>query len=121
MFDRRTKLAVLTGWLAPLALAGCSSNADHMSSAFVDPARYALYDCSQLAAEYRTVVERERELAELMARARQGAAGAMVAELAYGSDYMTTHGRRQGIEAKARQDNCDLARPPRPPGRALPR
>lgn len=100
----------------PLALAGCSTNADQFGSAFVDPARYTLYDCQQLAAEYATVVERETELRGLMDRARQGAAGSLVAEAAYGTDYLTYHGRRQAIEEAARRDNCNLAAPGRRTG-----
>lgn len=103
-----------------LALAGCASNADQIGPAFVDPARYTLYNCDQLATEYKTLVTRENELRELMDRAKQGAGGAVVAEVAYGSDYVTVHGRRQSVEERARQDNCDLSRPPRPAGRGVP-
>lgn len=102
--------------LIGLPLAGCSTNADQFSSSFVDPARYTLYNCQQLAAEYVTVVEKENELRGLMDRARQGAAGNVVAEAAYGGDYLTYHGRRQAIEEAARRDNCNLTSPPRRPG-----
>ncbi len=99
-----------------LALAGCSTNADQLGSSFVDPARYALYNCQQLSTEYVSVVEKETELRGLMDRARQGVAGSMVAEAAYGGDYLTYHGRRMGIEEAARRDNCNLTAPPRRPG-----
>lgn len=108
-------------YLALLALAGCSSTADQTSSAFVDPARYALYDCNQLATEYRTVVERENELRGLMDKARQGVAGPLMAEVGYSADYLTTHGRRQGIEEAARRDNCNLSQPPAKRGGPPPR
>lgn len=104
----------------PLALAGCSTNADQFGSGFVDPARYTLYNCEQLGAEYVIVVEKETELRGLMDRAREGVAGNVVAEAAYGGDYLTYHGRRQAIEEAARRDNCNLSSPPRRPGGARP-
>jgi len=64
------QVIVLCGAL--IALAGCSSTAEQTSQAFVDPARYALYDCNQLITEYRSVMTRENELNELMAKARTG-------------------------------------------------
>jgi hypothetical protein len=114
MTSARFSTLVLFG--LSLALAGCSTNADQLGSSFVDPARYALYNCQQLSAEYVTVVEKETELRGLMDRARQGVAGSVVAEAAYGGEYLTYHGRRQGIEEAARRDNCNLTAPPRRPG-----
>ncbi len=110
------RFSALTLFGLSLVVAGCSTNADQFGSAFVDPARYALYNCQQLSAEYKTVVEKETELRGLMDRAREGAAGSFVAEAAYGGDYLTYHGRRQGIEEAARRDNCNLTTPPRRPG-----
>lgn len=94
------------------ALAGCSSTAEQTSSAFVDPARYALYDCNQLITEYNTVVTRENELRELMDKARQGFAGPLMAEVGYSTDYLTVHGRRQSIEEVARDNKCNLSQTP---------
>jgi hypothetical protein len=111
-----------TGVLALIALAGCSSTAEQTSQAFVDPARYALYDCNQLITEYRSVMTRENELNELMAKARTGFAGEFMAEAGYSTDYLTIHGRRRSIEQVAAENKCNLsaqpskraAPPPRP-------
>jgi hypothetical protein len=112
----RARFSVLTLFGLSLVVAGCSTNADQLGSAFVDPARYTLYNCQQLSAEYATVLEKEAELRGLMDRAREGVAGTVVAETAYGGEYLTYHGRRQGIEEAARRDNCSLTAPPRRPG-----
>src|SRR4051794_20233155 len=76
-------LAVL-GLLALAAmLSGCAGMGDTMSSAFVDPAKYDLYECSQLEAERTKLAGRAAELQGLMAKAETGVAGPVVAELAY--------------------------------------
>jgi hypothetical protein len=107
-----TSVFRIVGVGALLALAGCSSTAEQTSSAFVDPARYALYDCNQLITEYRSVVTRENELTELMAKARTGFAGEFMAEAGYSTDYLTVHGRRRGIEQVAAENKCNLSAQP---------
>ena len=73
-------------------LAGCAGSfsemGDSMTLAFVDPAKYDYYDCKQLEAERKSLATRIEELQRLMAKADTGAAGPVVAEIAYRNDYI---------------------------------
>src|ERR1700704_4559428 len=72
-----------------IGLGGCADMSDSMTSAFADPAKYDLYECKQLEAERKSLANRAAELPGLMARAETGAAGTVVAELAYRNDYIS--------------------------------
>ena len=80
------------------ALAGCAGVSDTISPAFVDPARYDLWDCKQLAPERKNVVKRTEDLERLMAKAETGTGGVVVAELAYRNDYLAARGQQKLIE-----------------------
>lgn len=92
-----------------VALQGCGSMATSVggSSAFVDPSRYALYDCVQLGTAYQRFTKRELELTALMAKAEQGPAGGLMAELGYRPDFMTARANREQIEAEMAEKKCD--------------
>jgi hypothetical protein len=75
-------LAVLGLITLGAGLSGCADMGDTMTSAFVDPAKYDLWDCSQLEAERARLAGRAAELQGLMAKADTGVAGPVVAELA---------------------------------------
>lgn len=98
--------------LIGLSLAGCAGANVGSSAAFIDPARYELYDCKQLNEEYAVVIKRELELSSLMAKAEQGPAGGLMAELGYRSDFVSIRARREQIEERMSQDSCTRA-PPR--------
>jgi hypothetical protein len=99
-------LAVL-GLLALAAtLSGCAGMGDTMSSAFVDPAKYDLYECSQLEAERTKLAGRAAELQGLMAKAETGVAGPVVAELAYRNEYIATRGQARLADEVWRRNRC---------------
>src|SRR5689334_23704065 len=81
-----------------LALPGCANMSDSMSLAFADPAKYDLYDCKQLEPERKRLASRTAELQGLMAKAETGAAGAVVAEVAYRNEYLATRGQSKLAE-----------------------
>lgn len=99
--------------LMGLALAGCAGTHVGSSAAFIDPARYDLYDCKQLNEEYAVVIKRELELSSLMAKAEQGPAGGLMAELGYRGDFVSIRARREQIEERMAQNNCPRISPPR--------
>ena len=96
--------------LALLALAaslsGCANMGDTMSSAFADPAKYDLYECSQLESERTRLSARAAELQGLMAKAETGVAGPVVAELAYRNEYISTRGQARLAEEVWRRNKC---------------
>ena len=93
-----------------IGLAGCADMGESMSSAFADPAKYDLYDCPQLVPERKALAARAAELQGLMAKARTGAAGSVVAELAYRNEYIAVRGQTKlADEAWARNKCHDTA------------
>ena len=91
--------------LGPL-LAGCAGMSDSMSTAFADPAKYDLYDCKQLQAERKSLATRMAELQGLMAKAQAGAAGPVVAEVAYSNDYIALRGQSKNADEAWVRNKC---------------
>jgi hypothetical protein len=106
-----TALALL---VLGFGLAGCADMSDSMTSAFVDPARYDLYECKQLEAERKSLSIRAAELQGLMAKANTGTAGPVVAELAYRNDYIAVRGQAKLADEAWQRNKCH----PSPPAAA---
>jgi hypothetical protein len=79
-------------------LAGCADVGDGVTSVFADPAKYNLYDCKQLEAERKALVNRLAELQGLINKAQTGIGGPVVAEVAYRNDYVATRGQAKNAE-----------------------
>lgn len=74
-----------------VSLAGCAGAGDGaLSGAFVDPAKYELYDCTQLEAERKSLEARTTQLQGYIDKAQTGTAGTVVGEMAYRNDYIST-------------------------------
>ena len=102
-----------------MAISGCAQMGETMSSAFVDPARYDLYDCKQLETERKSQATRAAELQGLMAKAETGVAGSVVAEVAYRNDYISVRAQQKLAEEAWQRNKCretvpDTAVPPAP-------
>lgn len=89
-----------------LMLAGCAQMSDSMTAAFVDPAKYDLYDCKQLQTERKALNTRAQELQGLMAKAETGFGGPVVAEVAYRNDYVSVRGQLRLAEEVWRRNKC---------------
>jgi len=96
-----------------VTLSGCADIGDSMTTAFADPAKYELWDCKQLEPERKSLANRAAELQGLMAKAETGAAGPLVAEMAYRNEYLTVRGQAHFAEEAWRKNNCHEA-PPAP-------
>ena len=77
------------------------------STFFVDPARYDLYDCKQLAAARKVHMDHIDELKRLMAKAETGAGGAVVSELAYRDEYVATQANLKLANRVWDGNHCD--------------
>ena len=108
-FSRSLAALALLGLAAMLS--GCADMGDTMSSAFADPAKYELYECSQLEPELARLAARAAELQGLMAKAETGVAGPVVAELAYRNDYIATRGQAKLAEEAWRRSKCKETKP----------
>jgi hypothetical protein len=102
-FSRARFAAVLA---FALSLPGCADMSDSMSLAFADPAKYDLYDCKQLEPERKRLADRTAELQGLMAKAQTGAAGVVVAEVAYRNEYIATRGQAKLAEQAWQKNRC---------------
>jgi hypothetical protein len=94
-----------------MGLGGCADMSDSMSTAFADPAKYDLYDCKQLETERKALAIRAAELQGLMAKADTGAAGPVVAELAYRNDYVSVRGQAKFAEEAWQRSKCHASPP----------
>lgn len=107
---------------AGLALSGCAGMSDSVSPAFADPAKYELWDCKQLAPERKRLADRTAKLQALMAKARTGTAGPLVAEIAYRNEYLEVRGQAHYAEQAWRANKCqDTAPAPGTPAAAATR
>ena len=95
--------------LALVALAGCGS--DGAGAIFVDPGRYTLYHCDELATRRKALVVRETELRGLMERASESAAGSVIGSLAYRSEYDSVIAEQRLLQRNAAGKNCSFAVP----------
>jgi hypothetical protein len=95
---------------AVLALAGCGLS-DGAGAIFVDPGRYALYHCDDLAAQRKLLIARENELRGLIERAGESPGGAVIGSLAYRSDYDSVLAQEKLLQRNAAEKNCSFASP----------
>jgi hypothetical protein len=96
---------VLLAGVVGAALAGCTNGA---GSLLVDPGHYSAYHCNDLAAQWKVLVAREKELRDLMDRADQGGGGgAVIGSLAYRSDYESVRTDEQLVQREAAEKNCN--------------
>jgi hypothetical protein len=100
--------AAVTATLLALGglLCGCAQMGETLSPAFVDPAKYDLYDCKQLETERTALATRAAELQGLMSKAETGVGGAVVAEVAYRNDYVAVRAQQKLAEENWRRSKC---------------
>ena len=90
-----------------LGLGGCAGLADSAASAaFVDPAKYNLYDCKRIDADRKALALRTAELNGLIRKAETGVAGSVVAEVAYRNDYITVRAQARLAEEAWHDNKC---------------
>jgi hypothetical protein len=99
----RHSLIALAGLLV---VTGCTSH-DLVTNASL-PGKFRLYNCDQLDKRGAEVLKRERDLDELMQKARQGAGGEIAVAIAYQNEYNIALGDLREIELTAAERNCVL-------------
>jgi len=76
----------------------------------IDPGRYNAFHCDDLAARWKILVAREKELRDLMDRADQGGGGgAIIGSLAYRTDYESVRSEEKLLQRTATEKNCSPA------------
>ena len=100
-------VALLAALELASALSGCAANDG--GALLIDPGRYDLYKCDDLAARWKLVSAREKELHALMDRANQTGGGAVIGSLAYRSDYETVLSDERLLQRTAAAKGCALS------------
>lgn len=114
---RATAAAVLL--VAAWGLGGCAAIGDSPASlAFVDPARYDLYDCKRLKDQRQGLATEAAKLSGLIEKAKTGVAGAVVAEAAYGNEYIFVRAQLRLAEQAWVRNKCEAALAAPPPADA---
>ena len=81
-------------------LAGCST--DIASYALVTTDKYQYFDCESIATQIAGQTAREKELADLMAKA-----GPVVSAVSYEPDYISVRGELRELRRTAAQKHCE--------------
>jgi hypothetical protein len=99
--------ALLLFAFAAIALTGCGPDLGP-GTMMVDPGRYSVYHCNDLAARWKVLVAREKELRGLMDKANDGGVGALIGSVAYRSDYESVMTEERLIQREAADKKCDF-------------
>ena len=95
-----------------VSLGGCAGLSDSFASAaFVDPAKYDLYDCKSLEVERKSLATKTAELQGLIDKAQTGSGGAVVSELAYRNDHIATRAQAKLAEENWQRNKCVASLP----------
>src|SRR5215472_7516584 len=89
--------------IAGLALSGCAS--ETASRIFVEPDRYVLYSCKELAAQALGNLNRQQQLEQLMAKAGSGS-GQIASAMAYQPEYAQLRGEMTQLRNAAADRKC---------------
>jgi hypothetical protein len=100
----RNLIAALAA-LAASALCGCVSG-ETASRLFVEPEKYVLFNCNELATAAQTNFDRQHELELLMAKAGTGSGGEVASNLAYRPEYFQLRGEMEQMRKTAADKKC---------------
>jgi hypothetical protein len=89
-------------------ISGCAMSEDPTASLLVAPGGYILFSCDDIARTRTGVLARQKQLEELMAKAGTDAAGRIIAETTYGTEYAATRGQLRSLQATATEKNCNV-------------
>jgi hypothetical protein len=95
--------------LVAAGLAGCGTISEETAAkAAFAPGHFDLYTCKDLAERTDVVHRRQVELEQLMARAEQGAGGAIASAIAYRSDYLQARGELVELNKMSNDKQCAI-------------
>ena len=94
--------------ILPMLLAACGTAIQSPMTVFADPGKYEWYSCDQLLPQRQLWASKEKELKQLMERARQATGGAAISVVAYEGDYVMAREELQVIDATARAKKCKM-------------
>jgi len=106
----RSRLSVigLICGLAAGALGGCGVSEQGIGTLTLDPGQYVLYHCNDLVGRLKGLINREKELRNLMDKAGESTGGALIGALSYGTEYETVLSEQKLVRRVAAEKKCDL-------------
>ena len=110
--------ATLGTLLGALSLCGCASD-EVASRILVEPERYLLYNCPEIATATQSNMTRQRELEALMVKAGPGTGGQIASSLAYRPEYNQLRGEMVQLRKAAGDKNCRSTAGAAAPGPAV--
>jgi hypothetical protein len=108
---------------ASCSLGGCAGVGDSFASvAFVDPAKYDLYDCKRLETERPALVAQAEAKQALIDKAKTGTGGAFIGEAVYRNDYIALRAQKKLADEVWVRNGCDaVTLPPEKPATPAPK
>jgi hypothetical protein len=100
--------------LLAAACAACTGMGDPAGYAIVTQDAYDFKSCPEIIAGRSGMAAREKELAELIAKAESAPGGIIVSYTAYRSELTSVRAQKAAAERAARMHDCDA--PPKKPG-----
>jgi hypothetical protein len=109
--DRTFAIARRIGALTLVALCGaCGTASDPAGFSVVTQDRYDFMDCREIKTNYDGLIGREKQLAELAAKAETSPGGVIVSYAAYRSELTQTRASIAAANRAAHKNNCDLSK-----------
>lgn len=96
----------LVGIVAAATLSGCAASDDASGRFLVQPDKYQLYSCRELAEAAAGIGARQLELEGLMAKAGPDASGHFVSTIAYRPEYLQLRGQMNEIRRTSTEKKC---------------
>ena len=93
--------------LAASVLAGCSMS-DGIGPYLVDPGQYSAFRCDALKQRLTQLLEKKKNLSNLMDKASEGGGGTVIGSLAYRPDYELVMGEEKVLRRTAAEKKCVL-------------
>ena len=99
--------AVLLGIIS-VSINNCGLSEDGPGAVFVDPGKYALYDCNTLGLRWKELITREKDLRNLIEKSSESAAGGVIGSLAYRSDYDSVLTEKVLVQRRVADLKCSV-------------
>lgn len=104
---------MIAGAMFMALLGGCTSSIEEGGqSFFVQPGKFDFLRCQDIAARITSTSAREKELASLSERAKQGVGGQAISAMVYGADMQQVRADLELLQRTAREKNCNNTNPP---------
>ena len=103
----RLVLSIIVLNIAALAVAACGLS-DGPGAIWVEPGKFTYYHYDDLARRWKQLIARENELRNLMERANESTAGAVIGSIAYRGDYEAALTKEKMVQRTAGEKKCGL-------------